>query len=117
MGEIAEIYVRDCFRSEATPRVKELAQRLGISRAFLTELFAAELSEAPSIWLKRAQLQEAIALMSDRGLSLTRVAYKAGFGSRRTFFRAFRREYGTSPGSVRSDDGMPLSIPPPAGQD
>ncbi|HET7437469.1 MAG TPA: helix-turn-helix transcriptional regulator [Thermoanaerobaculia bacterium] len=102
-------YVEECFARETSPRVSELAQRLGISRANLTSRFEAELRESPSSCLKRMQFERAMFLMRTTSLSLTRIAYMCGFGTRRTFFRAFQRAYGCSPGSVRTSEYAELA--------
>ena len=46
-------------------------------------------------------------LLSNSGLSVTRIALDAGFGSARSFFREFRRAFHVSPGEYRHDDTIP----------
>lgn len=94
-------YVEDCFARETSPRVSELAAQLGLSRASLTSLFMSELGENPSAYLKRMQMERAVLLMRTTNLSLTRIAYMCGFGTRRTFFRTFQRVHGCAPGELR----------------
>jgi transcriptional regulator GlxA family with amidase domain len=82
--------------------VTELAVGLGMSRAHLFRIFTQALGVAPSTYLKQNQVQCAQNLLSRTTLSTTTVAYQAGFGTRRAFFRAFRRATGTSPASWRA---------------
>jgi len=106
---IAEAYVDECFYRETPPRVSELALLLGMSRAHLTVLFARQVRESPSASLKRVQIERSVEVMQTIDHSLTRIAYMCGFGTRRTFFRAFRRFHRRSPGTVRRVDRMSLS--------
>jgi AraC family transcriptional regulator of adaptative response / DNA-3-methyladenine glycosylase II len=106
---VADAYVDECFCRETPPRVSELAHLLGMSRAHLTVLFARQIRESPSAWLKRMQIERSVELMQTTDHSLTRIAYMCGFGTRRTFFRAFRRFHRRSPGTLRVIDRMSLS--------
>jgi two-component system response regulator YesN len=50
--------------------------------------------------MKRLQVLRACVLL-DEGMPITAVAYRAGFGTRTSFFRVFRRITGTTPGAYR----------------
>jgi len=86
---------------EETPRVSELAALLGMTREKLSRDFTAEQRVALSAYLKQRQVVHAARLLERSPLSTTRIAYLAGFGTRRTFYRAFRRETGLSPDQYR----------------
>jgi len=94
-------YLRRCFSLEETPRVSELASLLGMTREKLSRDFAAAYGITLSAWLKRRQLAHATRLLETSEHSTTRIAYLAGFGTRRTFYRAFRRGMGISPDQYR----------------
>lgn len=94
-------YLHRCFASEATPRVSELATLLGIPREKLSRAFAAAHGTSLSAYLKRRQLAHAERLLETSALSTTRIGYLSGFGTRRTFYRAFRRDTGMSPDEYR----------------
>jgi AraC-like DNA-binding protein len=94
-------YLHRCFSTEATPRVSELADLLAIPRENLSRAFAAEAGVSLSAYLKRCQLARAKRILETSTLSTTRIGYLAGFGTRRTFYRAFRRETGLSPDQYR----------------
>lgn len=70
---VAEAYVDECFVRETPPRVSELAHLLGMSRAHLTVLFARQIRESPSAWLKRMQIERSVDLMQTTDHSLTRI--------------------------------------------
>jgi AraC family transcriptional regulator len=94
-------YLHRCFSLEEAPRVSELAALLGVTREKLSREFAAEYGVAVSVYLKRRQLAHAERLLETSALSTTRIGYLAGFGTRRTFYRAFRRDTGMSPDQYR----------------
>jgi AraC-like DNA-binding protein len=96
-----DVYLRRCFAREETPRVSELAALLGLSREKLSRDFASQYGASLSAYLKRCQLVHAKRLLASSRLSTTRIGYLSGFGTRRTFYRAFRRETGMSPDQFR----------------
>jgi len=75
-------YVADCLRREDPPRASELAMHYGVT-----------LSE----FIKRLQVRRAELLLRNTKLDTTHVGYACGFGTRRSFFRAYRRFKGDSP--------------------
>jgi AraC-like DNA-binding protein len=94
-------YLRRCFSDEETPRVSELATLLGVTRERLSRDFAASYGVSLSAYLKRRQIRHAQRLLAASELSTTRIGYLCGFGTRRTFYRAFRRSTGLSPDQYR----------------
>ena len=94
-------YLRRCFSDEETPRVSELAALLGMTRERLSRDFASAYGVALSAYLKHRQIRHAKRLLTASDLSTTRIGYLCGFGTRRTFYRAFRRNTGLSPDQYR----------------
>ena len=101
LRKAVEEYLDRCFSTEEPPRVSELATVLGISRETLSRDFAASYGMSLSAYLKRRQIANAKRLLAASDLSTTRIAYLCGFGTRRTFYRAFRRDTGLSPDQYR----------------
>jgi two-component system response regulator YesN len=97
----AEEYLDRCFSTEEPPRVSELAMLLGISRETLSRDFAASYGMPLSAYLKQRQIAHAQRLLAASGLSTTRIAYVCGFGTRRTFYRCFRRVTALTPDEYR----------------
>ena len=87
--------------AEEPPRVSELADVLGVSRETLSRDFAAHYGTPLSAYLKQRQVAYAKKLLGQSRLSTTRIAYLCGFGTRRTFYRSFKRETGLSPDKYR----------------
>ncbi len=96
-----ERYLRDCFASEEVPRATELAERCGMSPPELTRTFARELGVRPAAYLKSQQVELAKVLLVTTTLTTTQIAYRAGFGTRATFFRVFRRATEMTPAEFR----------------
>lgn len=100
-------YLDTCYHVETPPRVSEFAESLGISSAQLSKtfhrLFGAHLSD----YLKTKQVEYAEALLRETPHTITKVAYMAGFGTRRTFFRTYRRMKGETPDQYRARNLIP----------
>lgn len=124
-----ENYLRDCFERESPPRVDELAQDVGLAPAALSRRFRRRYGVGLAEHLKRLQVDFAESLLRDSELTATQIAYRAGFGTRRTFFRAYRRLKGDTPDAYRSrlratndvlaqfDRESPLAIPSASDQE
>lgn len=90
-------YVHDCLRREDVPRVSELAGKHGVTAEYLSRAFRERYGERISDFIKSIQVRAAQRLLRNSDLNTTRIAYVCGFGTRRTFFRAYRRITGESP--------------------
>ncbi|HEV7922364.1 MAG TPA: AraC family transcriptional regulator [Thermoanaerobaculia bacterium] len=99
---IVERYLSECFAIEDVPRASELAARCGMSPAQLTRAFVRELGSRPAEFLKGRQVDCAKRLLETTTLTTTEIAYRAGFGTRGTFFRVFRRATGMTPAQYRA---------------
>ena len=101
VGSLARAYLQECFERQSAPRVSELAARLGVSRSQLNEYFRCAHDMTASAFLKNEQIEEAKRLLRETGLTLAEIAYRAGFGTRRTLYRAFLRVTGMTPDQYR----------------
>ena len=103
--EAVEGYLDRCFSTEEPPRVSELATVLGVTRESLSREFIAWYGMPLSAYLKQRQIAHARVLLGRSELTTTRIAYLCGFGTRRTFYRAFKRLTGMSPDQYRKNGG------------
>jgi AraC-like DNA-binding protein len=101
LRQAVDSYLDRCFACEETPRVSELARELDVTRERLSREFVTLYGTALSEYLKKRQLEHACDLLEGSELSTTRIAYSSGFGTRRTFYRAFRRVTGMTPDQFR----------------
>jgi AraC-like DNA-binding protein len=86
----------------ASPRsLGELAANTGASLRTLQRLFLAQTTISLDAWRTRARLQHALVQLS-LGISATQAAIDAGYQSSSAFISAFRKEFGLTPGAVRS---------------
>jgi AraC family transcriptional regulator of adaptative response / DNA-3-methyladenine glycosylase II len=99
----------------------ELGRRLGVSARHLRRLFAAELGVTPDGLARSARAHFARRLLDDTDLTVTEIAFAAGFGSLRQFNRVFQEVFRASPRALRArrrasdrlaaDGGLCLRLP------
>lgn len=82
--------------------VHRLARRMGVSARYVQMLFA-ELGTTPRAFIQDRRLELAARRLEREGydVTVTEVAYDAGFNDLSSFCRAFRRRFETSPRSYR----------------
>ena len=78
-----------------------LADRLGLSDRHLRRLFVRHIGVTPDELARSSRAHFARRLLDDTDLSITEVAFTAGYGSARQFNREFRRIFGGTPSEVR----------------
>lgn len=69
----------------------------GLSSATLTRICRDHLGVSPAAYLKMCQITRAKELLAESESNLNAVAYRCGFATRATFFRAFKRQTGLTP--------------------
>ena len=97
----ANAYLAECFARETSPHANELAARLECSPSQLNRVFLRHMGVIPSTFLKAACVERAKHLLATTTLRTATVGYQAGFGTRTTFFRAFKRVTGMTPQQYR----------------
>lgn len=83
--------------------VEQLAARVGTGPRHLHRLFVQHVGAAPVRVAETRRLHFAKQLLDETTLSVTQIAFEAGFGSLRRFNDAFRRTYRLSPREIRGD--------------
>jgi AraC-like DNA-binding protein len=83
--------------------VEALAEAAGMSRSAFAASFAAMVGECPLAYLTRWRMDKAAALLKNR-LPVAQVAERMGYASVPAFSRAFKREQGVAPGSLRTEE-------------
>ncbi len=86
--------------------VASLADRLGMSDRHLRRLFVEHLGLTPLAIESTRRLHLAKHLVHDTRLSLTDIAFAAGYGSVRRFNEAFQTVFGRPPSALRRDGGV-----------
>lgn len=100
---------------------QQLAARVGVSSRHLRRLFTIHVGVTPSGLARSARAHFARRLLDDTDLSITDIAYAAGFGSLRQFNRVCVEIFRTTPKELRArrrvadrlaaDGGLPLRLP------
>jgi len=91
--------------------VASLAQSVYVSRTVLAERFVALVGVPPMQYLTQWRITLAAHLLRSSRTSLIRIAEQVGYDSEAAFSRAFKREYGTSPGAWRRRGGEDAAEP------
>ncbi len=92
-----EDYLRRCFESETSPRVGELAGQHGWKGERFEGTFHRSTGSPLSTYIKERQISVARLFLIHTDLSVDRVGYISGSGTRRTFFREFHARNGLTP--------------------
>lgn len=81
--------------------LEALAARQGISSRHLRRLFKDLMGISPSAYSRTHKLLRAKTLLTDTNLSMSEVAYKAGFTSLSRFNATMKTHYGLTPSAIR----------------
>lgn len=78
-----------------------LSREFGVSRFRLSRLFSEKFQTSFPRYINSRRLEYARELLSESDESVTNIALDAGFGSSRSFFRAFREAFHMTPNAYR----------------
>ncbi|OPH50430.1 hypothetical protein BC351_07160 [Paenibacillus ferrarius] len=78
-----------------------IAEDLGLSPVYLSELFKQQTGVTFRVHLLRARMGAAIRLLKDPTLKVYEVSYKVGYNKVEHFVKLFKREYGMTPSEYR----------------
>ena len=90
------------FRSHEAWPVRRLARVSGVSEAHFARSFKQAFGVPPHRHLLTRRIERATALLRDTDLSITDIAFHAGWGSLGTFGRTLRDVTGKTPGTIRA---------------
>lgn len=99
---IARAFAEMASRPSLPHTVQSLSHAVGLSRSAFMARFSAAFGESPMSLLRRVRMRHAADLLTANALSIDQVALSAGYQSRSSFTRAFRRYYGSDPSEYRS---------------
>ena len=89
------IYISEHFREELT--LGTLAAALGYNESYLSRSFHQTFGISFGKYLSMLRLREALTLLREGKMSITECAFESGFGSMRSFYRAFHEKFGCTP--------------------
>ncbi len=85
----------------SSPSVQRLSRETGLSRFVITRLFAEATGLTVAAYLRGRRLTQAARLLAESDMTVLRIADAIGYGSHEAFTRAFRREFGMTPETLR----------------
>ena len=92
-------YINAHFRESLS--VNGLAQMFFMDRNTMTRQFKRIVGMTPGDYIRRKRLESAHQLIR-QGYSVQHAGFSSGFSDYSAFYRAFRRQYGLSPGELSS---------------
>jgi AraC-like DNA-binding protein len=88
-------------RPEAPWSVTSLAKAIALSRATFARRFAGLVGESPLSYVSRWRMCLAAKLLAESDATLEEIATRVGYQTASAFSKAFRRNHGRTPGSLR----------------
>jgi AraC family transcriptional regulator, activator of mtrCDE len=99
---IARAFAEMASRPSLQHTVQTLAHHACLGRSAFMARFASAFGESPMSVLRRLRMRNAAALLAANALSIDQVALLAGYQSRSSFTRTFRKFYGIDPSDYRA---------------
>lgn len=88
-------------RMRENPRLDDIVAEIGLSRFYVSRLFAEEMGITFSAYVRGRRLSEAAKELLGGASDILGVAIGAGYGSHEAFTRAFREQFGIPPEVLR----------------
>jgi AraC family transcriptional activator of mtrCDE len=104
--QIARAFAEMTSRPGAPHSVQTLSQKVGLSRSVFMARFSEVFGLSPMAVLRQLRMRHAAALLKANHLAIDQVSHRAGYASRSSFFRAFRKAYGRDPSDYRSNPDL-----------
>lgn len=82
---------------------QDLSRELGYNQSYISHVFAATMKTTIPEYVSSLRVQDAARLLKETDYSVTQIASELGFGSIRSFNRAFLKQMGCSPKEYRQN--------------
>ena len=89
------IYISNHFREDIS--LSDTAKEFGYNSSYVSRAFRDTFGISFIKYVTLLRLRESLRLLRTEKMSITECAMESGFGSMRSFYRAFREEFGVSP--------------------
>ncbi len=90
-------------------KLGEVAEYVGFSEGYFSRLFAKVTGDSFTSYLQKIRIERAKKLLAETDLSVTEIAFQAGFSSIQCFYQTFHKAENCSPSQYRKNQGMPAS--------
>lgn len=98
--ELAIEYIKDMYQKGIG--ISDIADNIGISRAYLNSAFQKELGMSAQNFLINYKMHKAASLLVSTSLSIKEVANAAGYEDQLVFSKAFKKKFGMSPKNYKT---------------
>ncbi|MGE6226547.1 helix-turn-helix transcriptional regulator [Paenibacillus chitinolyticus] len=98
--ERALIHIEGHLQQSLT--VESVASTFNMSKYYFHRLFSAVMSCSLNQYILSRRLNASLTFIQNKNRSLTDIAYQLGFGTQASFTRAFKRQYGVAPSSLKT---------------
>ena len=88
-------YISEHYKEDIS--IEMIAQTMGYGRQHLSKCFRSNFQMGINEYINTLRLKNFVLLMRDKRKNITECALESGFGSMRTFYRAFVDEFGCTP--------------------
>ncbi len=109
--ERALIHIEGHLQQSLT--VESVANTFNMSKYYFHRLFSAVMSCSLNQYILSRRLNASLTLIQNKHRSLTDIAYQLNFGTQASFTRAFKRQYGVAPSSLKSGSTTIFPVPIP----
>lgn len=99
----AILYINDHYQEQIT--LKQLADDLHVNYVYLSRVFNRDAHVSFTEFLNSFRVENAIRLLKNTDMSASEIAYECGWGSIRSFNKAFKEILGCTPTDFRSTMG------------
>lgn len=96
------LYINEHYREPLTRT--EIARAAGYNESYISHLFAEGLGTTLKDYITSLRLKDARVLLTDTDMTVSQICATLGFGSIRSFNRAFLKEFAMSPTAYRQTD-------------
>lgn len=109
--ERALIHIEGHLQQSLT--VESVANTFNMSKYYFHRLFSAMMSCSLNQYILSRRLNASLTLIHSKNSSLTDIAYQLNFGTQASFTRAFKRQYGVAPSSLKTGLATLSPVPIP----
>lgn len=92
-------YINTCFTEQI--RLEQLAELCCMSPNYFHKIFSNTLQTTPANYISLLRMNTALQLLTGNNSTIKEVAYKLGFNDDAYFSRAFKKQYGITPGEYK----------------
>ena len=102
--ELAIEYIKDMYQKGIG--ISDIADNIGISRAYLNSSFQKELGMSAQTFLIDYKMHKAANLLVSTSLSVKEIANNVGYEDQLVFSKAFKKKFGMSPKNYKTHKEM-----------